>query len=537
MKKTASIILFLMSAQIVFSADRNVDSILVVLDNTILHKRAFHQAKELELSLMKIKLDSSHTPAEFLANSLELSSSYFSYQNDSAMHYVLLARDRAISIGDRKRYVESEIMRANICRAMGQFIESSKLLKNLNTRDIPEEMRYKYWNSIRLVCNALRGYSASALEKNVYESSARLYRDSLISDPLTPSVLKFLVELERLYMNGEFEAGMKLVSEKYDTISAKDLGKDPGIINFYIADLYGYKGDHNSELYFLAKAAIEDISHASRGYASLRKLSRYLYQSEDVDRAYNYMKCHIDDAVTSNERFRLFESVSMFLDINKTFQTKELKQKRSIAVIMSLLVVVTILLILAVFRMARQKMLADSARENESRSNMTLAKINNRLEDANRIKVEYIRLYMEQHLNYLSKIESYKKKARKIALVEGTQMLLDFVESSMTTKNEFDNFYKHFDATILSLFPDFIAGFNALLDPDKQEILKNSRTLSPGLRIFALIRLGITNSMDISRFLQYSLSTIYSYRTRMRNRATDRDGFEKQVMKIGINTQ
>ena len=47
-------------------------------------------------------------------------------------------------------------------------------------------------------------------------------------------------------------------------------------------------------------------------------------------------------------------------------------------------------------------------------------------------------------------------------------------------------------------------------------------------------RLGITDSTKIAHFLRYSVTTIYNYRTRMRNRARgDRDELEKQVMEIG----
>lgn len=54
-------------------------------------------------------------------------------------------------------------------------------------------------------------------------------------------------------------------------------------------------------------------------------------------------------------------------------------------------------------------------------------------------------------------------------------------------------------------------------------------------RIFALIRLGIIDSVKIAHFLGYSRSTIYNYRTKIRNKALgDRDNFENEVMNIGI---
>ncbi|HNY23932.1 MAG TPA: hypothetical protein PKM89_04130, partial [Bacteroidales bacterium] len=54
------------------------------------------------------------------------------------------------------------------------------------------------------------------------------------------------------------------------------------------------------------------------------------------------------------------------------------------------------------------------------------------------------------------------------------------------------------------------------------------------LRIFALIRLGITDSVKIAEFLRFSVSTVYNYRVKFRNAAiTGRDNFEEEVMKIG----
>ena len=54
------------------------------------------------------------------------------------------------------------------------------------------------------------------------------------------------------------------------------------------------------------------------------------------------------------------------------------------------------------------------------------------------------------------------------------------------------------------------------------------------LRIFALIRLGITESEQISEILGYSVNTVYNYRVRTRNKAVDPANFEKNIRKIGL---
>ena len=75
--------------------------------------------------------------------------------------------------------------------------------------------------------------------------------------------------------------------------------------------------------------------------------------------------------------------------------------------------------------------------------------------------------------------------------------------------------------------------FNALLKDEEKIILKPDALLNRELRIYALLRLGITDSGKIANFLRCSTSTVYNYRTKMRNKAAvDRDEFENEIMKI-----
>ena len=106
-----------------------------------------------------------------------------------------------------------------------------------------------------------------------------------------------------------------------------------------------------------------------------------------------------------------------------------------------------------------------------------------------------------------------------------------------TVSFENDNlkiFHSNFDATFLTLFPTFVEEYNKLLTPEGQVVLKNPMCLNTELRIYALVRLGVTNSVKIAMFLQCSLSTVYNNRTNARNKAiVDRDRFEEYVSRIG----
>ena len=106
--------------------------------------------------------------------------------------------------------------------------------------------------------------------------------------------------------------------------------------------------------------------------------------------------------------------------------------------------------------------------------------------------------------------------------------------NSILIEEELKEFYANFDKTILQLFPTFVEDFNTLLAEGEQIYPKVNERMSTELRIFALIRLGITDSVKIAQFLRYSVTTIYNYRTKVRNKAAgDRDQLEQEVMKIG----
>ena len=98
-----------------------------------------------------------------------------------------------------------------------------------------------------------------------------------------------------------------------------------------------------------------------------------------------------------------------------------------------------------------------------------------------------------------------------------------------------NDFYNQFDATFLDLFPDFISQLNELLQEEKKvSYHSKERLLTTELRVLALIRLGVDDSVKIASFLRRSVSTVYNYRVKMRNASVcDREDFENRIMDIG----
>lgn len=167
-------------------------------------------------------------------------------------------------------------------------------------------------------------------------------------------------------------------------------------------------------------------------------------------------------------------------------------------------------------------------------SNEQLKEANRSIAENSRLKEEYIGRYMDQCSVYLDKLDNYRRSLGKIAASGNVEALYKQIKSTKFIDTELKEFYANFDETFLHLFPTFVEDFNALLAEGEQIHPKPGERMNAELRIFALIRLGITDSTQIAQFLRYSVTTIYNYRTKVRNKAAgERDKLEQEVMNIG----
>lgn len=74
---------------------------------------------------------------------------------------------------------------------------------------------------------------------------------------------------------------------------------------------------------------------------------------------------------------------------------------------------------------------------------------------------------------------------------------------------------------------------NALLDKDEPFVPDDDKSLNTELRIFALIRMGIHSNEVIARTLGYSVNTVYTYKTKVRNKSSlSTEEFDKAVLNI-----
>lgn len=234
-----------------------------------------------------------------------------------------------------------------------------------------------------------------------------------------------------------------------------------------------------------------------------------------------------------NARLRFLEVTEFYPIIDRAYVAKENRERLMMHRMLLLVSVLAVMLIVLLSWLWIWMRKLSAMRKELYTANRELQVVNDQLEQTGKIKEVYIVRYLERCVSYLEKLEHYRRLLEKLAMASKIDELFKMIRSEQFLRDERKKFYAEFDKSFLDLFPNFVEDFNLLLVEDGRIYPKPHELLNTELRIFALIRLGVTDTTQIAHFLGYSLATVYSYRSKMRNRAKgDKDHFEQDVMKL-----
>jgi hypothetical protein len=241
----------------------------------------------------------------------------------------------------------------------------------------------------------------------------------------------------------------------------------------------------------------------------------------------------MEDAVACNASLRYIEVAQYFPIIDKAYKLKEERGRTIRYGLLFFASFLSLALIISVGWLYRWNKKLSLMRQNLSAANEQLRLVNKELAQAGKIKEAYIAHYLDRCVAYLDKLEAYRRSLGKLAMASRIDDLFKAIKSDQFIRDERKDFYHNFDKSFLELFPNFINSFNNLLIEEGRLSPKPNELLNTELRIFALIRLGVTDSNAIAHFLGYSLATVYNYRSKIRNRAKgNKDTFEQEVMNL-----
>ncbi|BES62615.1 DUF6377 domain-containing protein [Dysgonomonas capnocytophagoides] len=549
MKRFSPVILLLLIS-FVSQAHTTSDTIYSTLYKLIEKKGIYVQQKKDKISRVKSMLavpDISDSQRYDINH--QLYDEYKTFISDSAIFYTEQNLKIARKRNDITRINESKLDLISLYIFSSMYIESKDSLKSIDKKTLPDWLLVKYYDCYKLLYS---NYSQNNPYTRSYKATSDLYRDSLLNILDKKSNHYKIVYAEKLYDQQKLNESKQMLQTMLN--QTKTDTHEKAVLAYALANIYMKEGNTDLQKRYYAISAICDIKNAIKENASMQALATVLYETGDIERAYDCIRSSMEDAMFSNARFRAYEASQIFPIIDLAYKEKINGKNSELRSYLILACILSFFLVLAIVYTYRQMKRVARIRKELYRTNVKLNELNDELQgtnsqlhivnkelseantnlsEANQIKEAYIGHFLDLCSTYINKLEKYQNTLNKKAVEKKLDELYKMLKSSDMINNELKELYENFDNIFLHLYPNFVEEFNLLLLDEEKFVLKPNELLNVELRIFALIRLGITDSSKIASFLHYSANTIYSYRTRVRNKAAvPRDDFENRVMKI-----
>lgn len=508
--------------------------LLELLDSYIEKRDVYAKQKEEKLKQLKLRLRTADNNAARLAILDKIYREYYTYRYDSALVYA--DRGLALSQSDNDAYFTmlNRINRAAVLSTGGLYSQSEALLNKIGKEGVPPRLRQYYYYTFTWLYN----YWESFCDKSEFKDDLHKKKHHYLK--LTVSATSNDNTALHAYLNAELAFMENPLGKNVLSLYTTALMHSPVNSRVHASAAYCiaryYREIGKTPLYekYIIEAAISDMVCPLKENLALQEFSTYLYKKDAkyADHAARYIYCSMEDAKFYNNRLRMLE-ISNILPIIATSNQEALAHKERI--VRGVLAVVSfmslVLFAMAFFGYKQNKWLARSRREIRSQ-NRQLTELNEKLIATNHRRETYMRLFMDISAVYIRKLIEYRKLVSRKIKANQAADLLKTINSYKLAEEEATTFYTRFDRAFIELYPGFVDELNALLMPEAQIELPSPNSLTTEARIYALMRLGVTDSQEIATLLFYSTQTIYNYKSAMRTRAINRDTFDEDISRL-----
>ncbi len=536
-------LLLLLGNSILAQAD--FDVLKKEIDATLDNEQLYLNQKNNTINALKKRIRSVSSGEIRYSLYEKLYDEYKSYQSDSALVYAKKSLAVAIKNHNFRQESKAQLHLASILGTLGMYNQALEILNPMEPR-MPTELRGNLYWTKRIIYGGLADYATTLEEKNKNNQFGDINRELAICYLPKESTEYSIAYSAQLMSQKKNSQAIAILMRSFESIPKTNPNR--AVIAYIISENYREKKDKVEEKKWLAISAISDLELVKKENISLRELAFILFGEGDIESAYEYIKRSLDDAVFCNSKLRTYEISKMLPIINATYEAKNKSAKWQLIVFLISATVLSVFLLSVLILLFKQMKKLAKAQKNIELANNQLSVLNQQLQGFNAklnqtnlelaetslVKEIYIGRYMDQCSVYIGKMEEYSQKLKVMATAGKVNDLVSTVKSKAFIEKELKEFYAQFDQTFVQLFPSFVEEFKTLLNEPETIIIKKGELLNPELRIFALIRLGIKDSAKIADFLRYSSSTIYNYRSQIKNKAKGpREQFEQKVMQIG----
>jgi tetratricopeptide (TPR) repeat protein len=530
--KIICLFLFLLSIASAFAQSTKVDSLIDRLNMVILNKASYVQAKIGRIKKLQDQLitaPSSNLELRFnLYNKLFHEYKVFIY--DSAFKYSVKLSETAYQLNDRARIDYAKVKLCFILISSGMNKEAFDSIKTINSRRLLDSTRLDYYSLIGRANFDLGTYDGDTYYNQIYLKRGLIYLDSALKLCVPGGYQYYYITNYKYLITGDINKALPQVNYLLKNLPLTSHQR--AINNHHLGNMYLQIGDTDKALNAFLLASIFDIQAAVKENAALNSVADILYKKGKVKMAYALIEEAMKDALYYGAHQRKIE-ISSILPIIAEEELRTVDNERSAWLIYATaLTALGILLLVFVFIIVGQVKKLRAAELVITKANHSLQEINNQLREADKIKEEYIGYYFNINSNYIGKIETVVNAIdQKLTLKKYDD--IRYIVSNINLKREREELFVNFDKVFLKLFPDFVTIFNSYFKEEDRSVLKDEQLLNTELRIFALIRMGIHDTEKIANILNYSVNTIYTYKTKVKSKSLlPNDEFEKKIMEI-----
>lgn len=528
-----SLLVLMILTSFKYAEAQNYFTKLDTLDQILASKQHFIIQKEQTINRLKKRLKANPNADLELRFEIcnELYLQYRSFVYDSAFRYAARLIDLGYKSGDSEKIGYAKTQLGFTTLSAGMFKETFDTLSTVQVSGLSDSTKLEYYGLMSRVLYDLCDYDRDQYYSKLYVNMANSYIEFGTRLAIPGSYdFQYLKGLRSLRVERSDEAVNYLneIFEKKLPISNHELAIAASTLSFLQLKL----GDTTKAVNLLVDACISDIRSATKETVAMTRLAELLYQQGQVERAYRYVNLAMDDANFYGAKQRKSD-VGQILPIIAAARLRDVDSERRTFLVsmiglavLALLTVLFAISTLVQFRKLRKRdMVIQQANED-------LKEINNKLIEANKIKDEYLGYYFNINSEYIEKIEKFKRSVDQ-KLLHKKYDDLHYTISRIDLKKEREELYYSFDKVFLKLFPNFVETFNSFFSEEDKIKLENDQLLNSELRIFALIRMGISDSDKLAKILGYSVNTIYAYKNRVKSKANvPNEVFEDLIMKI-----
>ena len=535
----------LMLTVVTMTAAASGDNAFRRLDSLIAAQPRIIADKEARLAQMKADLARETTVQGRYEAMCRLYEEYAAYQYDSAYACVSECIRLAEAMGDADKLKESRLNQAHILSTACLMEQARQTLAQIDTTRLTPAQLIQY-HRIRadlLIYQAEYMHGTRYADESVRELIA--LRRHIVNLGVPHDDVNYLLTLAECRVDsGQPQQAIELLKELMPRYRSGE--RLYSIITSTMSFHYSQMDDKDNQMQYLIKSAESDLEGCIRENTSLRMIADRLFDEGDIDRAYRYMRVAVDDANFYGTRLRNIQSSRIVPKILDAYQTKQERNRRNMVGLLAALSVIALLLVGGVF--AIYQLLKRYRRLNEQKKaiNEQLRQVNAQLGDTveqlhesngllrerEKLKEEYIARFLTLSSSFIDRGEEQRKALFRLYRDRKTEELARELKSTRYSNENAQLFYENFDNAFLNIFPNFVDEVNQLLNEGGKIEVKQGKRLTTESRVLALIRIGITDNQSIANILRASLTTIYTYRSKLKARAISKDDFEAQVKAI-----